>query len=1150
MSDSTVSLDCARQLLNFGGRVSDAAAEEQLRGAVAIHNLLAKQQVAYLADEVGMGKTYVALGAFALFRHFNPEFRMLVIAPRENIQLKWIRELKTFVKNHVRYPDLRVKAIHGAPARPPVFCRNLYELARETLLDPDRDFFTRMTSFSMGVPSREGAGQRKRDELLKLLPSLDRHLLDLRSHDSFRRNYARAINCAIPSFDLVIVDEAHVLKHGRASQSQRNELLRLVMGLDDETNPRLFPGYGKRARRVLFLSATPLEDDYRQLWNQLDLFGFGSLAPELADRDATGKAQKRATADFLVRRVTSIQTGGRRYTKNLYRRSWEQGGVETHDEPLGVPDDRQRLVVALMQKKVNELIGSEKFNNSFQIGMLASFESFFETAKHAVETDVESTFDDAEQTENPEERAGIDVDVVNRIARSYRRKFGQELPHPKMDALVDQLACSFDTGRKALVFVRRTASVKELRRKLEECYDDWLFKRLSSELNPELRARMQSIIDGYREKRRHGRLTDPAEVAPEVEEELPVPEGKDVDRGGHETFFAWFFRGGGPGYVFSGATLSRRLSQASGVYSTFFEDNYASRLLHVRPGRVMERLGTELGLRRDDLERSLALRAARRLPDLKKQSRSNLFHAFQGAALELLAEHEGALREQALTILHQQYATGSDLTAAKEPPRAGSWLETKTFFTEIRERPQLRDDLWPQKHEKFVSEFRREELKRELLSSIVRLGHPLIDLYVLAANRLRSLEMGAREASADDDEESLIGAFLDLLEKQKGDGRFRAYEELSKASKNFDLILDANAPDAWESSLQKTRTEFGRLLREQQPVGGMFGSVSHTLVRQFRMPGYPFVLFTTDLLQEGEDLHPFCSSVYHYGISWMPSSMEQRTGRIDRVSSQTERRLTALERQPEGEELLQVYFPHLHESVERLQVNRVLERMEGFIELMHQDLASAEERDERHINITREIHRAPRTRRLQSEPLESAFPVRDAMVRGARKKPAVGELVAAKLPKRFEKLQDSLHDMEIQWEPGGGTNAMVGVYPLGARQQPFTLLLHSIHGRANVRCVSPIGMVDRRKEAVSIRKHSARSPVRIGAVFDNRFQKYDLTAEGDVLLGDPANDAERVRWLIASVARAADELEHVLLGRDETLETFREDLGREAFVER
>ena len=76
------------------------------------------------------------------------------------------------------------------------------------------------------------------------------------------------------------------------------------------------------------------------------------------------------------------------------------------------------------------------------------------------------------------------------------------------------------------------------------------------------------------------------------------------------------------------------------------------------------------------------------------------------------------------------------------------------------------------------------------------------------------------------------------------------------------------------------------------------------------MPGYPLVLVTTDLLQEGEDLHLFCSRVHHYGISWMPSSMEQRIGRIDRVRSQTERRLMQVDTVPKGDELLQVFIPN------------------------------------------------------------------------------------------------------------------------------------------------------------------------------------------------------------------------------------------------
>ena len=78
-----IGLDTARALLDLGTtRVAAHRAEEQLRGAVALHAMLSEHGVAYLADEVGMGKTYVALATLALFRHFDPTFRALVIAPR------------------------------------------------------------------------------------------------------------------------------------------------------------------------------------------------------------------------------------------------------------------------------------------------------------------------------------------------------------------------------------------------------------------------------------------------------------------------------------------------------------------------------------------------------------------------------------------------------------------------------------------------------------------------------------------------------------------------------------------------------------------------------------------------------------------------------------------------------------------------------------------------------------------------------------------------------------------------------------------------------------------------------------------------------------------------------------------------------------
>jgi len=97
-----IGLKVAEDLIDFRGR-SDAArafAGSQLEGAVALYNMLARHKFAYLADEVGMGKTYVALGTIGLMRHFLGDIRVLFIVTRENMQIKWRKEIKNFAANN------------------------------------------------------------------------------------------------------------------------------------------------------------------------------------------------------------------------------------------------------------------------------------------------------------------------------------------------------------------------------------------------------------------------------------------------------------------------------------------------------------------------------------------------------------------------------------------------------------------------------------------------------------------------------------------------------------------------------------------------------------------------------------------------------------------------------------------------------------------------------------------------------------------------------------------------------------------------------------------------------------------------------------------------------------------------------------------
>ncbi len=107
----SISIDFARELIDFAPTKKTKKlgfGESQLHGTVAAYNMIARNKIAYLADEVGMGKTYIALGVLGLLRHVNPLARVMIIAPRENIQRKWIKELSNFVLHNKKTEGSRL----------------------------------------------------------------------------------------------------------------------------------------------------------------------------------------------------------------------------------------------------------------------------------------------------------------------------------------------------------------------------------------------------------------------------------------------------------------------------------------------------------------------------------------------------------------------------------------------------------------------------------------------------------------------------------------------------------------------------------------------------------------------------------------------------------------------------------------------------------------------------------------------------------------------------------------------------------------------------------------------------------------------------------------------------------------------------------
>jgi len=95
------------------------------------------------------------------------------------------------------------------------------------------------------------------------------------------------------------------------------------------------------------------------------------------------------------------------------------------------------------------------------------------------------------------------------------------------------------------------------------------------------------------------------------------------------------------------------------------------------------------------------------------------------------------------------------------------------------------------------------------------------------------------------------------------------------------------------------------------------------LMLAFNSPLFPEILVSSSVMGEGVDLHRFCRHVIHHDLCWNPSTLEQRTGRLDRVRCKAEVCLRPIE----------VYEPFLAGSADE-KMFRVLRDRERWFQIV------------------------------------------------------------------------------------------------------------------------------------------------------------------------------------------------------------------------
>jgi hypothetical protein len=310
---STRTRDWLRGFLHLGARaekdgITMPEIERQEDTVIRALDMLDDRPGILLADEVGMGKTYEALGIAAAMQKKSPRSRIVIVTPGPDLNTKWFSEFSRFreifdfgdgvfpVQNLTDFIDVVRK--HPVVVAPVTIFQSGRGSGAQTYLLSLYFYWKQLhghTANAIMARFRDGEHDRVDVKAERFLDIFDLRQVEPHLRTAFRRGRSggaaglddlyessglaafqnpAAVRSALyrarfvltgklmPLVDLLIVDEAHKLKN---PGSLRTRAMRGV-----------FDG---RFRKALFLTATPFQLDVMELREIFSLFAGAKDAP-------------------------------------------------------------------------------------------------------------------------------------------------------------------------------------------------------------------------------------------------------------------------------------------------------------------------------------------------------------------------------------------------------------------------------------------------------------------------------------------------------------------------------------------------------------------------------------------------------------------------------------------------------------------------------------------------------------------------------------------------------------------------------------------------------------------------------------------------------------------------------------------------------
>ena len=491
--------DIQRLVTFFDPAKNSKLNELQTEGCYRLWNTLCDDglRFAYLADEVGMGKTYQALGVLGVLHYLKPSARVIIICPGKEMQKQWSSDWHSFFQEKYcpggmdgQLKSRRINA-NGVPSFEssvqPLLCDNLAQFAASLVAAKQSAYLLRYPSFSLPLRVFDWAEYRNNREAMVQVKDLIKEFSNVMADIGFpleekdfaplssdscerlplgeasrvflsihARCIARLVNVFAP--DLVIWDEAQYLR----TDATRNDCMRTIFG-----------GLHRRGCRHLFLSATPAHRDVSDIDQLNYLLGDsheqkGNLI-QVQQEDGISDAFRASVSPWMVRRERSFNGQGKLQYRDFHEEAVDMFAHE--QSPL------YALTFATMQKHLVQLLGGQ--NNKFRMGEIschesarASIEAILPNNQGAAEEGVSAPNSILEESSKRNAPEPIDESHLRRLGSRFKElqaigplELRRDLPHAKVDHVVADLAdrcLANGTSTKELVFVRRVATVDEL----------------------------------------------------------------------------------------------------------------------------------------------------------------------------------------------------------------------------------------------------------------------------------------------------------------------------------------------------------------------------------------------------------------------------------------------------------------------------------------------------------------------------------------------------------------------------------------------------------------------------------------------------------------------------------------------------------------